>query len=62
MRKLFPITLGPVTMVRGVRFNSSLSKGPYDDNVNLTDSNGVTPNVTGAFKPNIDLAKNPTLR
>jgi hypothetical protein len=62
MRKLFPTALGPVTMVRGARFNSSSSKGPYDDNVNLIDSNEVTPNVTGAFKPNIDLAKNPTLR
>jgi hypothetical protein len=61
MRKLLPTALGPVTMVREARFNSSSSNGPYEDNVNLMDSNEVTPNVTGAFKPNIDLAKNPTL-
>jgi hypothetical protein len=61
MRKLFPIALGPVMIVRGVRFNSSSSKGPYEDNVNLMDSNEVTPKVTGTFKPNIDLDRNPTL-
>jgi hypothetical protein len=61
MRKLLPTALGPVTMMRGVRFNSSSSKGPYDDNVNLMGSNEVTLNVMGEFKPNIGLDRNPTL-
>jgi hypothetical protein len=45
-------------MVRGVMFNSSSSKGPYEDKVNLMDSNEVTPNVVEAFKPNIDFDTN----